>query len=242
MDAEKLLSRPTIGDRSPPSDVAPSELMRRLMATQPPSEILPFPRKGDDGQPVFEYRLRVLTQQEIDSCCANAEQYTRKLLQGQLKITDAEVKHVRAEAWAEIYNNARLVELIFEACRDKDDPSRHLFTAPGLIRKLLTADEQAAIYHAYELVQAKYGPLWSQLSDAQIEEWIDRVVKGADLHPLSQLGPVALAMLVISMAFRLRASTTDGGSSGLPSDAGATETSQTLPSEAEAIAALENLK
>jgi len=231
VDVERMLTaRPQVGDQSPSPEVSPSETLRILAATEPPSEVLPFPRRNDKGEPAFEYRMRVLTQYEIDLCCANSEQYSRKLLQGQLKITDEQVKHVRNETWRDVYENAKLIELLFTACRDKDDPKRKLFDAPGQLRKLLTADECAALFQAYQLVQGKYGPLWSQLSDEQIEEWIDRIVKGADLHPLSQLEPVALAMLVVGMAYRIRALRTGTGSSGSDSSDGALVSSPS-PSE-----------
>lgn len=221
-----LESRLAGRDPSPPKDVEPSELVRRLMDTKRPSEVVPFPRNDDDGVPIAEVRLIVLTQYEIDCCCANAEVYTRKMLKELHKLTDEQTNSVRREAWEEIYNNAKCVEVLYEACREAGDVSKRAFVAPDSLRKLMTTDEAASLFRSYEVVQYKFGPLWRVLSDAEIEQWIEKLTAGVGAYPLAGLAPGALVQLVISMAFRLRSLKIDTGSSGSPSSDGQNESSE----------------
>lgn len=204
----------------------PSALLQILIASEPHSEVLPFPRKGANGEPLFDYRMRVLKQSEIDVCAASAEQHARRVFRGDKEAVGDDIARVRAEAWDEVYRSAKVVELLFHACRDAENPKRPLFDTPGQIRELLTVDECAALVMAYDMVQAKFGPLWSALTDEELEKWIELLVKGADLRPLSRLAPSALAQLAISMAFRLRVLKTDTGSFGSPSLDGESDDSQ----------------
>ena len=216
--------------KGPPKDVAPNALVAKLVQAEAPSEVLPFPRRDADGNPLFEFRMKVLTQQEIDIACANAERHTRTVLREKADLSNEDVKHVRVEAWDEIYQNARLIELLFHACKQVDDIKRGLFDAPGQLRKLLTADECAALFQMYVNVQYRYGPQWQELTEEEIDQWIDVLTEGIGSRaPLAllQLQQGQLAALVTSLAYRLRSSKTDTGSYGSPSTDGENETSPT---------------
>jgi hypothetical protein len=214
-----------LGGAMPPKAEPASALLQKLMGSTSPSEVLPFPRKDQDGRPLFEYRVRVLKQSEIDVCSASAEQHTRRVFKGQKDAVGEDIARVRAEAWDDVYQSAKLVELLYHACRDLDDPKFPLFTTPTQIRELLTVDEVAALFTAYRLVQEKLGPLWLSLTDDEVEAWIEKLCKGADLRPLALLAPSALAQLAISLAFRLQNLRTATGSSGSDSNAGAPDDS-----------------
>jgi hypothetical protein len=196
------------------------------MDSKRPSECVPFPRNDDDGVPLATVRLIVLTQFEIDCCCANAEAYTRKILRELHRLSEEQANNVRAEAWQEIYNNAKCIEVLYEAVREAEDVSKRAFVAPDSVRKLLTTDEAASLFHSYEAIQYKFGPLWRQLSNDEIEEWIEKLTAGVGAYPLAGLAQGALVQLVVSMAFRLQALKIDTGSSGSPSSDGAKETSE----------------
>jgi hypothetical protein len=194
-------------------------MLQRLMAIEPPSQKIPFPRKNADGAAVCDVVVRVLTQSQIESCCANAEQHVRLLFKGKLEAAGIdEIKAVRAEAWSEAYENAKLVELLFEACRDPDEPKRPLFSGPTEIRKLLTADECASLFQAYATIQEQNAPLISELSEAELEDWITTLAKGAAHAPLWLLAHGAQTQLLTYMASQLRSSKIGTGSPSLPSD------------------------
>lgn len=216
-----IISR--LGGGPPPKKEQPGVLLQRLMSSTTYSEVLPFPRKDEHGEPLFEYRMRVLKQSEIDVCAASAEQHARRIFRGEKDAVGEDIARVRSEAWVEVYQNAKLVELLYHACREVEDAKRPLFTTPTQMRELLTADELAALFIAYELVQAKAAPLWEALTDDEVDKWIEVLVKGADMRPLVRLAPSALAQLAISLAFRLQNLRTDTGSPGSQFSDGASE-------------------
>jgi hypothetical protein len=226
--ASKLMQGARAG--GPPKDVEPSELARRLMDTKRPSDVLPFVRKDEDGNALCEYRMTILTQDEIDACWANAEQYTRRVFKSKLGANDEEINMIRREAWAEVYENAKLVEVLYTAMRDKDDVNKRVWTAPQEIRKLLTQDECATLFRSYEETQFMWGPLWRMLTADEIDAWIEKLTEGASNYPLGHLGQGALVQLIASLAFQLKNLKSDTGSSGSPSEPTASESS---PSEAE---------
>lgn len=221
INATELLRNP---GRGPHSDVKPSELVRRLMDSKRPSEVLPFPRTDADGKPIFEYQMMVLTQEELDSCIANAERYTRTTISDKTG-SNEDISNVRREAWSEIYENAKCVELLYEAMRQPDDINKRLFMSPSEIRRHLTIDECALLFKSYEAVQFRFGPIWKLLSDDEIEAWVTTLSEGASSYPLEHMGQGALTQLVISLALRLHMLRTAIVSSGSPSEDGATSTS-----------------
>ncbi len=233
VDPGKILgNNPAVyGSGMSASEPEPSELLRRLMDSRRPSQVLPFPRINDDGQPVCSYTMRILTQAELDEARANAERYTRGKLKETQKLTDEQVNAVRREAWSEIYEDAKCIELLYLACRQPDDVSRPLFVAPRQIRELLTHDEAAALFSAYEAAQYRFGPQWRTMSEAECDQLIGKLVEGASSYPLLHLGPGALAQLVVSLAFQNAALKTATGSSGSPSSNTATEPSSSQNSE-----------
>lgn len=229
MNVQELLAKGSA--ESTPQD-PPSVLLARLMATERPSEVLPFVRNGADGQPLFDYRMCVLTQHELDQARASAERYTRETLKSANKLTDEQVASVRKEAWSEIYEDAKCFELLRLAMREKniveakvgmqsDDVIRKyppLFNSTKQARDLLTTDEAASLFNAYTNVQERYAPLWHMLTDAECEALIDRLVEGAGSSPFLHLGQGTLIQLVASLVFHLRALKTGTGSAGSPSD------------------------
>lgn len=218
----------------------PSELVSRLMATERPSEVLPFPRNDANGKPLFSYRMCVLTQQELDSARSNAEKYTREMLRATNKgFTDEQIANVRHEAWTEIYEDAKCYELLRVAMREVDFTEAKvgmgseetirkflpLFSSVKQMRDLLTTDEAIELFNAYSNVKARYAPLIMELTDDECEAWIEKLTEGAESYPFLHSAREVLIQLVVSMAYRLRASKTATGSSGSPSSDTPTEPS-----------------
>lgn len=216
MDIEATLARGS--QKGPPKDIAPNDLVRRLGDTRRPSEVLPFVRRDDDGNPLFSYRMLVLTVDELDIARANADQYTRGKLGEQLQISDEQANRVRAETWEMIFKDALIVEVLFASMRQSDDASKHIWDAPSQLRRLLTTDELAGLFDAYQSVQFRLGPMWRLLTEEEVDSWIEKLTAGAGYYPFVGLGQGQLVQLATSMAYRLGASKTAIGSSGLPSD------------------------
>jgi len=215
------------------TELRPSEAFRVLSAKERPTELVDFPRFDEAGKPLFQFRFQILTQYEIDSASAAAEEYTRRRLKDK-RFTQQDIAEMREESWREVYDNARLVELLFIAMRDDSDIKQSLFSHPDELRKLLTADELAQLFHSYTAVQFKFGPLWRMLDENEIDELVDHLTAGVGASPLAGLAHGQLIQLVLSMASRLSSLRIDTGSAGSPSESGSTDISQKtadIPSE-----------
>lgn len=215
------------GNGPPPvSEVSRSELFRRISDKSPPFEILPFPRKDDDGEPIGHYRLQVLRQRDIDQAAAEAERYVRKAMQ------DGSDRP-NQEAWREVYDSALMVELTFRACRDKEDASQPLFPSPQDIRSELTQSEIVHLTNSYQQLQHRFGPSFAILTEEETDEWLDALYHGGelDLGPLGCLSPGQLVQLIAGLASRLRKSPTDTSFAGRQSSSSGGDTATTsLPS------------
>lgn len=229
MNVQELLAKnaPTAG---PPSDVEPTELLRLLMATERPSEVLPFPRNGADGKPLFQYRMVVLNQLELDQARISSERYTRDRIKADHKLTDDQLNQVRREAWLEVYEDAKCCDLLCTAMREVEPTEgkyRQVFTSANKVRELLTNDEIAMLMESYTTIKMKYGPLWAELSDDELETWLDILERGATAAPLCSLSHAGLVQLTVSLAARLSTLKTDSSSDGLQSPEPLTSDSQT---------------
>jgi len=231
VDVAKLLSGKALPETSTES-VQPNELVRKLMAREAPAEILPFPRNGIDGKALFDYRMRVLTQFELDACTVDAERYTRKQFLDKKTPGDEDLGAVKGEAWTEVFSNSKVVEVLQRACTQPEMKKNDsgigyyppLFQGCQQIRKLLTSDELGSLGDAYLNVQFKFGKLFRLMSADEVDEVVNQLEKGIDSYPLSHLEPGQLIVLVCSLAARNRALRIDTGSSGGPAESGTDET------------------
>lgn len=222
---------------APAPDVSPNEYVRKLMAEHP-SEVLPFPRNGADSKPLFDYRMCVLSQRELDGCLIDAEKYTATQFKNHKSPNNEDLGAVRGEAWAEVYNNAKIVEVLLRACRQVEPKTNAvgktyydpLFIGGEQVRKLLTTDELASLFNAYQNTQFKFGPLWRMLDDEGVDAIIEKMCEGWDSYPLQALGSGELMLLVVSLVARLRSMKTDTGSSSGVQEDGTDATSVTSDS------------
>lgn len=213
---------------SPPADVRASELFRKLADTVPPHEILPFPRKDEDGQPVGHYWLRVLPQREIDDAAVEAERYVRKRMRDG---GDADLDGVKPnqEAWREVFGSALMVELVFRACRDKDNAALPLFPSPDDIRRELSQSEIVFLSESYEALQRRFGPTFATLTEDEVEEWIAALTRGGavELGPLGLLSRGGLEQLIGGLVFEVQTLRTGTSSSGPQSSDSRSDTEST---------------
>ena len=207
---------PQSAGMGPPPDEAPGALLSKLMESAPGHITVPSPRLDDNGQPLGELGIVCLTRAQIDECVANAEAYVSRLLKQRGKSFDHdEQRQVNQEAWSELYNDAKVVEVLYHACRDPEDLSKRLFRSPEDIRRHLTPDEVVFLAEHYDTVQRKYGPLWKLLTAEECDQWIDVLSRGAeDQFPFGSLSRGQLVQLLVSLAYRLRSLTTGTFSSG----------------------------
>lgn len=215
----------------PPADVPAGELLRKLMDSALPSEVIPWPRDGEDGKPIGQVAIRILTQDELDKCAANAERYVRNLLNSGIKDKSQGSERVNQAAWAELFETAKAVELLYIACRKHDDLGTPLFRTPADIREFATPNEITHVLNAYMQLQFRFGPLWRLLTEEECDEWIRMLEAGADEYPLAQLSPGQLRLLVTSLVSRYGSLAMGKFSDGSQSSVGTSESSQQTASE-----------
>lgn len=191
----------------PPKDLPASQLWLKLASTERPFKVVDFPRKDSKGEPIGQLAIRVLTQEEQMICTSAAEDVTRKHL-----------KEAKKEdlGYERLFTDAVCVEMLYRACRDSDDPSRPAFPTPKNIREQLTTDECAKLFEHYLTVQLELGPLVTQMSEEELEAWIDRLVEGGSAVPLALLASDLQQILVLYMAYQLRSLPTDKSSATSP--------------------------
>lgn len=218
-----------VSGNSPPTDTVPSELFAKMIDRARPHVILDWIRTDDDGKPLGKFWMQVLTQSEIDNAQLNADLYIRRQLKSRAKVLgeeDAKVAAMNQEAWREMYQSACMVEVVYAASRDINEPRKHLFKTPDDIRDGLQPSEIAHLMNAYDTLQHKFGPLWRQLTDEEVESWLTLLEQGAEdsFGPLGLLSHGQLVQLTVSLASHLSMLQTDKSCAGLQSPDGATST------------------
>lgn len=188
----------------PPKDVSPGDLFRRLSERPRPTKAFTLPRL--DG---FEFNvvLRVLTENELHFCRANAQKASKEFLGGEQKVGDL--------GYEEIYQNDVIVQLVCIACRDAEDPKFPAFPSAKAARLVLTTDEFAVLAAAYNEFRRESGPILSEITPSEMESWIRVLKEGASRVPLARLSGEAKSDLILALMEKLSIAT---GSAGSPRD------------------------
>lgn len=186
----------------PPDDVSPSELFRALCEPGP-SEVIEFPRRKANGEPIGSVRIQVLTQEDHDRARTFAHRGMKQQGFDKDDLKDATIQEITGDAIAR--------ELLAMACLTVSGPDDETGT-PMLGRvfrnaadlKKLRPDEIAFLFSAYLLVQAKYGPFEKIIgSPEDLNAWIKRLKEGGSEFPLLHLQLPQLAQLTYSLAERV---------------------------------------
>lgn len=157
--------------------------------------VVDFPRKGDDGQPLGQLRIRVLTQEEQMASASAAEKLTKEMLKEGKK---DELGYER------LFSDALCVELLFRACRDVNDTSRTAFPSTKSIRSALTTDECSMLFQHYLTVSVELGPTVLTMSDDEFDHWVDRLAEGGSAFPFGLLSSELQTILPVYMARQLK--------------------------------------
>ena len=187
---------------APPKDVPASELFRKLSAAQPASEVYPFPRKDEEGNPVDHIRITVLKSEEIDSARERAVKYFSR----DRKMSSEEMGNPVMRG---SLSDRTAYELLVMSCHTakaqiEDESGRpiygKIFHSPDDVRKVLTAQEVETLYNMYQLVQDKFGP---REHNTDVDLWVSRLAEGGQHYPLLSLDLPELVSLTCSLADRI---------------------------------------
>lgn len=186
----------------PPKDVAPSKLWAKLQETPAPSEVVDFPRKRRDGNPVDQLRIMVIPQYQHD--------VAREAAARAMERRKWRPEQLQNELLAEVQGDLTAKEILALACHEvepipgsENDPKYPRIFANGEQVGHLTADEIEVLFTQYLMVKAKYGPYIRDLSEDELNEWI-RVLGdgGGTAFPLASFSSEDLVRLCMSMAQR----------------------------------------
>lgn len=214
----------------PPENIDASDLWLALMELPRPHRIVPYPRSKPDGTPVGELAIWPLTQEEQMACNAEADRFTKKLLQ------DPQQKDQANLGYHHTYTNEVAVQVVWRACRNAKDISRPAFPSPSLLRSKLSTDEVGVLFNHYCTIAAEVGPIVASMSKAEQEGWILRLQEGGSTFPFDTLSWEAQRALVSGSASRLVSCWMDMCSAGLPLDV-SPETLRQLQNKLEALQA-----
>lgn len=189
----------------PPKDIEPSSLWLKLSGKERPFKLVDFPRNDENGEPIGQLAIRILTQEEQMAATAAAEKLAKELLKDGKK---DEIGYER------LFTDAVCLEVLFRACRDPEDQVRSAFPSVKQIQKALTTEECAVLFSHYLTVQMELGPIVISMSDEEIEAWITRLAEGGSAFPFDLLSSDLQKIVLLSMAFQLRSSATDKSSAG----------------------------
>ncbi len=195
----------------PPDNVEASELWLALTQIPRPHKMVDIPRcfPGTDT-PVGQVAMWPLTQEEQMAVNAEADRFTKKLLQDPQKRDEANL------GYQHTFANEVAVQILSRVCRDVKDLSKPAFPSPKQMRQHLTADEVGVMFSQYLVIQLELGPIVAEMSDEEMEGWIKRIVVGGSAFPFASLSAEAQSRLVLFMASRLCSLQTATSLPGLP--------------------------
>lgn len=169
----------------------------------------------------------VLEGDEVTLSNINAEKHARdqyKKIVGELPKND-EVN----EAYSKAFDARATREILFRSCKkahECEPDSRGVcivdhtrfssfFPTMEAVGKLSTP-EQAVLMTHYLHTQAELGPIVANMSQAEMDAWIEMLGKGGSTAPLGLLSLEQASKLLMYMAFRLCNSPTDTNSPSTP--------------------------
>lgn len=193
----------------PTSDqISDSDLWTQITAMPRPHRLVDFPRTLPDGT-VPKVAFQVLSQDEGMAAKASAEGKVRKILK--------DSGPASGQGYADLSEMRESMELLFRACRQPDNMAKPFFPTVEAVGKL-TTDEIAVMVLNYRRVQMELGPIASEMSNDEVDAWVERLAKGGSLFPFDGLSSGAQSRLITSMASRLWSFMTDRSSPGSQPD------------------------
>lgn len=187
----------------PPTDVSASELLLKLIERPQPTAEVDYPAKSTNGTPLTKIRIGVLRGDQIEEATFRG----KEAMKSRRRLTESELSTPYGE---KMIGDAVAKELLAMACfgptpihgTEESGPSYPLlFRSANDVNKL-PPDEITALFGAYLLVQKKFGPYEREMTDDEVNAWIERLEVGASELPLSQLASHQLVDLCLYLARR----------------------------------------
>lgn len=197
----------------PPTDMDAGAAWLAITEAPRPHDLVDFPRKGQDGRPVAQLALVVLTSQETQAATLATEKWVRKIMKEASSLPGREE---RSEGYPTLFENRASVEILFRCCKRADDLGKPFFPAPDAIASKLSDDEIALLMKDYSMVRTAKGPAIAHMTDDEFNAWVEVLSKGGSLYPLAALSSGATATLLQRMAVELTSLRMANSSLGTP--------------------------
>lgn len=175
-------------------------LFTKLSQEPRPSMVVPFPMKVNGEEP--EIQIIVLTAMEVTKAKADAERRARKALLDtngkpipQAVNPDPNKKGSGSVGYDELYNDFLTMNILFEACRHKDDIQKRVFPSPDSLVQFLSVDQIGVLCNHYYTVQLDRGPILLNIPEDKLEDELQKIIEAAQTNPSFFLNSYALETL-----------------------------------------------
>lgn len=170
------------------TDESPQEWFAKVLRKPRAHELVTFPRKLEDGSE-FQIAIWVLTTLESADANGEAIKAARRIIGGNDPIEQI--------IQTEVFKQQLTSQLLFRSCRQVGDLSKPLFRTPKDVLEYLTLDETGFLLSAYLMIQANLSPLFTSMTEQDMQDIIKRIQDGASAAPLAFFTLGALKALVI---------------------------------------------
>jgi hypothetical protein len=184
---------------SPPKDVPASELFQRLLARPAPSMVFPFPRRGEDGEPIGSVRVFVLSDKQLQSARVKARSWMGEQAKSCSPVTEKLDQEIIGDRVAK-----EILAMSVHEDRQIGDSGHYLkmFRHADDVGEL-TGDELAQLYGAYLVCQQQFGPTDASFdTDEEVNEWVARLSEGGGHFLLSLLQSHQRDELLLKLVLR----------------------------------------
>lgn len=214
-------------DRGPPANVPADELWARIVQSDLPEnrpfEDVPFPRNDPKtGEPLGRLAIWPLKDDEITIAKAEATRYARACIKEKIEnaggngLQSAMDPAIPIPGYMQVYDDACATEMVWRFCRRIDNRAIPAFPTAAECRRHLSSDEKSVLCNAYALVQVRFGPIVTYLSEEEMEAWIRRLAEGGSAVPLHLLSWEQRTELLMHSVRQLLALRTASSSAGSP--------------------------
>jgi len=188
----------------------PADLWAQITTLPRAHRVVPFPRAARDGTPMGSVAICVLDGDEVSLANINAEKFVRTQYQnivGEIPKADE-----MSDAFRSLFNGRATRDILFRSCKKAEqcEPDERgvclvdhdklfpFFPTMEAIGKL-TTDEQAVLMRHYMQTQAEVGPIVANMSQQEMDAWIEMLGKGGSRAPLAMLSSDQASELLMYM-------------------------------------------
>ena len=164
-------------------------------------KLVDFLRKDKDGNPI-KIAMITLTQEESLSVSINTERFVRKFFKD--SETDLPKNGETSSGYAMIFEQKAAIEILFKVCKNPTDLTVPFFKNPDDMASNLTTEEIGYLMRLYGHIRSELSPMKYNLTNEEIDAWIDRVDAEQRIYMLDSLSPATLSDFISNIVERIQ--------------------------------------